>query len=593
MLRRAEEIDDQLWTARLFHWQAELGFRRRVRLYSSKETTVPFACGVWRPVIVLPSKMIQQCTSRECDVVLLHELTHIARGDTIWQMLLLCVGVVYWWQPLLWLADRQIRNVRERVCDWFCVGTLGNRQQYADALLTVAESLVRPVKLGVGLAMVRVPHIAARLGEIAGGSQLKQYRPARYVSGLLLIVIGVGSSILGAGIVDAIADSASSTVKDLHGDSLPAGAVARLGTNRLRHGFRVSDLGYSSDGRLLTSESRSWFYVWDAKTGKLLRRENLWGLFSLRYLDEVMLVARDKTQPLRPWKFTDPKLFPPKIEKPNRGGGIQEVAVGLQRADELKIRGVDLSLDGKTLVTEAHGDIDEHSKVQLWQFEPNKEITELKPLGEGWTSETAIEELILTKDGRRLVVMTEIHRNGTADQDDQDDDEENKFAKIMVFDVRDQSSIATMVVPNPAKQNIRGIAVSPDGQRIALGTNNAKLRIYDVEKQERIYELEVPQPIADKQIPVTVLEFSPDGELLAGSGRGRKIWTWDVKSGELQQEFMGHRSWVEELKFAPDGKVLASGGQDGAVYQWDLATGERLNPEVGHEYWVFGCQLVG
>src|SRR5581483_1121905 len=62
---------------------------------------------------------------------------------------------------------------------------------------------------------------------------------------------------------------------DLYGDPLPPGAVARLGTLRLRHAD-VAALTFSKDGKLLISCSRDGeVRVWDAATGKLVRRKRL------------------------------------------------------------------------------------------------------------------------------------------------------------------------------------------------------------------------------------------------------------------------------------------------------------------------------
>src|SRR5262245_45680376 len=62
---------------------------------------------------------------------------------------------------------------------------------------------------------------------------------------------------------------------DLHGDDLPAGALARLGTVRWRHGNYLGFLAVSPDGKhIITQENggQRQFYVWDAATGREVRR---------------------------------------------------------------------------------------------------------------------------------------------------------------------------------------------------------------------------------------------------------------------------------------------------------------------------------
>jgi beta-lactamase regulating signal transducer with metallopeptidase domain len=237
LLHRSKTVTTMYWTAAVDHWREKLRIRRRVKICHSSEATVPFTCGWWRPTIVLPSDFTLSATPTECRVVALHELTHIARFDCAWHCLLRTLQVLYWWQPLVWLAGRQSGQVRESVCDQFCVGTIGRPQQYADVLLRVAQAIARPIQLGVGLAMVRVPRISRRLHEITACSGLKRNRPTRIVTALVLSLIVMGTGILGAGIADIVAQTPA------HSDEDPDGArepIVRASTPP-RHEDRIDD----------------------------------------------------------------------------------------------------------------------------------------------------------------------------------------------------------------------------------------------------------------------------------------------------------------------------------------------------------------
>src|SRR5262245_44805114 len=63
---------------------------------------------------------------------------------------------------------------------------------------------------------------------------------------------------------------------DRHGDPLPAGAVARYGTVRLRHGVGLQGLGFTPDGKLLCtlSASEDSVKMWDPVSGKEVARLN-------------------------------------------------------------------------------------------------------------------------------------------------------------------------------------------------------------------------------------------------------------------------------------------------------------------------------
>src|SRR5262249_18298859 len=59
---------------------------------------------------------------------------------------------------------------------------------------------------------------------------------------------------------------------DAHGDPLPPGAVARLGTTRFRHSDEIIGATFSTDGkRLISASRRDGIRIWDRDTGKLLQ----------------------------------------------------------------------------------------------------------------------------------------------------------------------------------------------------------------------------------------------------------------------------------------------------------------------------------
>ncbi len=72
---------------------------------------------------------------------------------------------------------------------------------------------------------------------------------------------------------------------------------------------------------------------------------------------------------------------------------------------------------------------------------------------------------------------------------------------------------------------------------------------------------------------VYVIDFSPDGALLAGGDIGGPIYLWSVADGE-QRALTGHTGWIDSVQFSPDGKTLLSTSQDGTARLWSVATGE-------------------
>src|SRR5262245_60566962 len=74
---------------------------------------------------------------------------------------------------------------------------------------------------------------------------------------------------------DAGKDAAKAAAVDLYGDPLPPGAVARLGSARLRQAY-LRSLCFTRDGRILISAHLDYpkavWHLWHGKTGKLIRR---------------------------------------------------------------------------------------------------------------------------------------------------------------------------------------------------------------------------------------------------------------------------------------------------------------------------------
>jgi WD40 repeat protein len=80
---------------------------------------------------------------------------------------------------------------------------------------------------------------------------------------------------------------------DRLGDPLPAGAVARLGTVRLRHGDQVNTVAFSPDGRTIASGARDGsLALWDAGTGAEVRYGPPRGIvFALAYSPDGRTLA--------------------------------------------------------------------------------------------------------------------------------------------------------------------------------------------------------------------------------------------------------------------------------------------------------------
>src|SRR5262245_5323031 len=113
-----------------------------VRVLPGLASPVVWALG--RPVLLWPVGLENRLPDGGRDAVLLHELAHLRRCDHWTRWLELAAEVVHWWNPLFWLARRQVRFQAELACDAWVTGTLpSGRRAYAEALLEVCSTVAR------------------------------------------------------------------------------------------------------------------------------------------------------------------------------------------------------------------------------------------------------------------------------------------------------------------------------------------------------------------------------------------------------------------------------------------------------------------
>ncbi len=102
----------------------------------------PMLAGILRPVILLPASLFKADRSH-LRAVLAHELAHLRRRDTLANLLLRLAALPIGYHPATMLVHRRIRHARELVCDSLAAGAMPSPNQYAHALLVLAQHLLR------------------------------------------------------------------------------------------------------------------------------------------------------------------------------------------------------------------------------------------------------------------------------------------------------------------------------------------------------------------------------------------------------------------------------------------------------------------
>ena len=143
--------------------KSSIGLRRAVRLRVTDQAMSPAVCGLFRPVILLPQSLVEKLSPAQLRAVLLHELTHLRRGDVWANCVQALIQVVYWWHPLLWLANARIRRVREEAVDDAVMLALRDKAEtYAPTLLEVAKLAFHRPQASLGLVGILESRSALR-----------------------------------------------------------------------------------------------------------------------------------------------------------------------------------------------------------------------------------------------------------------------------------------------------------------------------------------------------------------------------------------------------------------------------------------------
>lgn len=118
-----------------------LGMKPNAQLRQSRFLSAPVSFGGIKPVVVLPTEGADDFPPESLDHIFLHELTHIRHGDLVTNPIFCGIQALFWYNPLVWLAFRQMRRDREAYCDWAVLNWLpddADRTRYGQTILRFA-----------------------------------------------------------------------------------------------------------------------------------------------------------------------------------------------------------------------------------------------------------------------------------------------------------------------------------------------------------------------------------------------------------------------------------------------------------------------
>jgi RNA polymerase sigma factor (sigma-70 family) len=381
---------------------------------------------------------------------------------------------------------------------------------------------------------------------------------------------------------------------DRHGDPLPPGALARMGTVRLRHVAKAGNgtgAAFSPDGRSVLSWNEDELRLWDVDTGKLRWQfDTEWAINRTCFAPDsrtiavvsgagLVLVDAGTGRQLRvlsrrvkgfgPLAFApDGRLLASSAEPPDSSAA----AGGPPRPGPPRSFGIAL-WDTATGALDAVLPTDGKSLVQVAFAADGRTLT-----GFGRASESDWRRLkVATWDvpGRALRRAAEIEfeSNGSRLSDDGRyvAAQAAQSREIRLWDATTGKEHGRLDEPGGSIQAFPGktLAVlhSPDESA------DQELVIWDVAALKPLRRYTLPRR-AGRQI-----EFAPDGRTFLSVLHSQMVFLWDAATGRRRLDVPAHDGQMSALGFTPDGRSLVSGGGE-SVRVWDPVTGEQRRAVV-------------
>jgi WD40 repeat protein len=317
------------------------------------------------------------------------------------------------------------------------------------------------------------------------------------------------------------------------GDSLPPGAVGRLGTARLRH-MGVTSVAYSPDGKLLASGGNDrTVRLWEVPTGKEVQRLEGHGdrVGSVVFApDGKSLASASNDGTVRIWDVAT-------------GNELKMLMAGKNF-----IRAIAFSPDGKWLAS-AHD-----RRVKLWETSTWSKRGELA----GHDRDRSVLSIAFSPDGKTLASASE-----------------DRTARV--WDLASGTELRQL---GRFQDDPASVAFAPDGKTLALGFRSGLIQTFEPESGKELLKISGKGAVA--------LSFSPDGKTLAAIGEGPWLVLWDPTSGreisriESTKRVEWDRKRLDALAFSPDGKTIALANND-TIRLIDVGTGQEAPAVERHE----------
>lgn len=121
----------------------EVKIKKNIPVYSTTFLKSPVITGLYRPCIYLPVHLVSDFNAKCLRYILLHELQHYKHKDNLAGLFINLFSILYWFNPFVWYALKEIQNDRETACDTSVLELLEESEykDYGNALIDFAEKI--------------------------------------------------------------------------------------------------------------------------------------------------------------------------------------------------------------------------------------------------------------------------------------------------------------------------------------------------------------------------------------------------------------------------------------------------------------------
>jgi len=195
--RRAQPISDERWLRTVEEVRGRYGIRHSIPVLQTRSRDLLATLGLIRPRILVPAGATRW-TDERIRVVVCHELAHVRRRDWAIQIAADIVRRVYWFQPLMWIACRQLRRESEHACDDVVLGTGVAAEAYAGHLLQLARAGRSDYGWAPAVPMARPSTLERRIAAMFNSARNRRALSQRalIVSSILLVAATVTAAAL-------------------------------------------------------------------------------------------------------------------------------------------------------------------------------------------------------------------------------------------------------------------------------------------------------------------------------------------------------------------------------------------------------------